>query len=311
LSFDHLLFAILRRVFINELMSKSIGWIGTGVMGDSMSEHLLDAGYDLRVHNRTKEKALSLIQQGARWCESAADAAKDADFVFAIVGFPKDVEETFLGERGILTTAKNGSVVIDMTTSEPSLAERIFERAKEKGVSSLDAPVSGGDLGARNASLSIMVGGEEDAFRQAKPLLEVMGENISWFGAAGSGQRVKMSNQILIATTMIGTVESILYAVRSGLEPNAVIDLIGSGAAGCWSINNLGRRIVKADYDPGFYIKHFVKDMSIALNDAERMGLDLPGLALAKKFYDRAVEAGQENEGTQALYKVFESMVSI
>lgn len=292
-------------------MSKSIGWIGTGVMGDSMAEHLLDAGYDLRVHNRTKEKALSLIQQGARWCESAADAAKDADFVFAIVGFPKDVEETFLGERGILTTAKNGSVVIDMTTSEPSLAERIFERAKEKGVSSLDAPVSGGDLGARNANLSIMVGGEEDAFRQAKPLLEVMGENISWFGAAGSGQRVKMSNQILIATTMIGTVESILYAVRSGLEPNAVIDLIGSGAAGCWSINNLGRRIVKADYDPGFYIKHFVKDMSIALNDAERMGLDLPGLALAKKFYDRAVEAGQENEGTQALYKVFESMVSI
>ena len=292
-------------------MSKSIGWIGTGVMGDSMAEHLLDAGYDLRVHNRTKEKALSLIQQGARWCESAADAAKDADFVFAIVGFPKDVEETFLGERGILTTAKNGSVVIDMTTSEPSLAERIFERAKEKGVSSLDAPVSGGDLGARNASLSIMVGGEEDAFRQAKPLLEVMGENISWFGAAGSGQRVKMSNQILIATTMIGTVESILYAVRSGLEPDAVIDLIGSGAAGCWSINNLGRRIVKADYDPGFYIKHFVKDMSIALNDAERMGLDLPGLALAKKFYDRAVEAGQENEGTQALYKVFESMGSI
>lgn len=292
-------------------MSKSIGWIGTGVMGDSMAEHLLDAGYDLRVHNRTKEKALSLIQQGARWCESAADAAKDADFVFAIVGFPKDVEETFLGERGILTTAKNGSVVIDMTTSEPSLAERIFERAKEKGVSSLDAPVSGGDLGARNASLSIMVGGEEDAFRQAKPLLEVMGENISWFGAAGSGQRVKMSNQILIATTMIGTVESILYAVRSGLEPNAVIDLIGSGAAGCWSINNLGRRIVKADYDPGFYIKHFVKDMSIALNDAERMGLDLPGLALAKKFYDRTVEAGQENEGTQALYKVFESMGSI
>ncbi len=292
-------------------MSKSIGWIGTGVMGDSMAEHLLDAGYDLRVHNRTKEKALSLIQQGARWCESAADAAKDADFVFAIVGFPKDVEETFLGERGILTTAKNGSVVIDMTTSEPSLAERIFERAKEKGVSSLDAPVSGGALGARNASLSIMVGGEEDAFRQAKPLLEVMGENISWFGAAGSGQRVKMSNQILIATTMIGTVESILYAVRSGLEPDAVIDLIGSGAAGCWSINNLGRRIVKADYDPGFYIKHFVKDMSIALNDAERMGLDLPGLALAKKFYDRAVEAGQENEGTQALYKVFESMGSI
>jgi 3-hydroxyisobutyrate dehydrogenase len=305
-----LLFAILQRVFINSSMSKAIGWIGTGVMGASMAGHLLDAGYDLRVHNRTKDKALSLIQQGAIWCESAADAAEGADVVFSIVGFPKDVAETFLGERGILATAKNGSVVVDMTTSEPSLAERIYETAKEKGIMALDAPVSGGDLGARNGTLSIMVGGEEEAFRQTKPLLEVMGENISWFGPAGSGQRVKMSNQILIATTMIGTVESILYAVRSGLEPNAVIDLIGSGAAGCWSINNLGRRIVKADYDPGFFIKHFVKDMTIALQDAERLGLKLPGLALAKKFYDQAVESGQENEGTQALYKVFESMSS-
>jgi 3-hydroxyisobutyrate dehydrogenase len=291
-------------------MSKSIGWIGTGVMGASMAGHLLDAGYDLRVHNRTKDKALSLIQQGAMWCESAADAAEGADVVFSIVGFPKDVAETFLGERGILATAKRDAVVVDMTTSEPSLAERIYETAKEKGIMALDAPVSGGDLGARNGTLSIMVGGEEEAFRQTKPLLEVMGENISWFGPAGSGQRVKMSNQILIATTMIGTVESILYAVRSGLEPNAVIDLIGSGAAGCWSINNLGRRIVKADYDPGFFIKHFVKDMTIALQDAERLGLKLPGLALAKKFYDQAVESGQENEGTQALYKVFESMSS-
>ncbi|MBC8349820.1 MAG: NAD(P)-dependent oxidoreductase [Verrucomicrobia bacterium] len=291
-------------------MSKAIGWIGTGVMGASMAGHLLDAGYDLRVHNRTKDKALSLIQQGAMWCESAADAAEGADVVFSIVGFPKDVAETFLGERGILATAKRDAVVVDMTTSEPSLAERIYETAKEKGIMALDAPVSGGDLGARNGTLSIMVGGEEEAFRQTKPLLEVMGENISWFGPAGSGQRVKMSNQILIATTMIGTVESILYAVRSGLEPNAVIDLIGSGAAGCWSINNLGRRIVKADYDPGFFIKHFVKDMTIALQDAERLGLKLPGLALAKKFYDQAVESGQENEGTQALYKVFESMSS-
>jgi 3-hydroxyisobutyrate dehydrogenase len=231
-------------------------------------------------------------------------------FCFLHRGLPKDVAETFLGERGILSTAKNGSVVIDMTTSEPSLAERIYETAKEKGVRALDAPVSGGDLGARNGKLAIMVGGEEEAFRQTKPLLDVMGENISWFGPAGSGQRVKMSNQILIATTMIGTVESLLYAIRSGLEPNAVIDLIGNGAAGCWSINNLGRRIVQGDYAPGFFIKHFVKDMSIALQDAERLGLELPGLALAKKIYDQAVEAGQENEGTQALYKVFERMGS-
>ena len=273
-----------------------------------MAGHILDAGFDLRVHSRTKGKALPLLRQGAKWCESASDAAEDADFVFSIVGFPEDVEETFLGERGILSSAKKGSIVVDMTTSEPSLAERIFESAKKKGVMTLDAPVSGGDLGARNATLSIMVGGEKEAFRQIKPLLEVMGKHISWFGAAGSGQRVKMSNQILIATTMIGTVESILYAVRSGLEPDSVIDLIGTGAAGCWSINNLGRRIVKGDYDPGFFIKHFVKDMRIALQDAERLGLQLPGLALAKKFYDKAVEAGQENEGTQALFKVFETM---
>ncbi|MBT3569541.1 MAG: NAD(P)-dependent oxidoreductase [Opitutae bacterium] len=291
-------------------MSKSIGWIGTGVMGYPMAGHLLSAGYDVRIYNRTKDKAIPLIQQGARWCESAGDASEGADFVFSIVGFPQDVEEIFFGERGILSTAKNGSVVVDMTTSEPSLAERIYETAKEKEVSSLDAPVSGGDLGARNATLSMMVGGDEESFRQTKPLLEVMGENISWFGPAGSGQRVKMSNQILIATTMIGTVESLLYAVRSGLKPNAVIDLIGSGAAGCWSINNLGRRIVKGDYAPGFFIKHFVKDMSIALQDAERLGLKLPGLSLAKEFYDQAVEAGQGNEGTQALYKVLESMSS-
>lgn len=307
-SSANLLFAILQRVFINNSMSKLIGWIGTGVMGSSMATHLMNAGYKVRVHNRTKSKALPLVQQGAKWCESAADATEGADIVFSIVGFPKDVEETFLGDRGILSTAKNGSVVVDMTTSEPTLAKRIHESAREMGVSALDAPVSGGDLGARNATLSIMVGGEKEAFRQTKPLLEVMGENISWFGPAGSGQRVKMSNQILIATTMIGTVESILYAVRAGLEPNAVIDLIGSGAAGCWSINNLGRRISKGDYAPGFFIKHFVKDMSIALQDAERLGLELPGLALAKKFYDRAVKEGRENQGTQALYKVFENM---
>ena len=199
-------------------------------------------------------------------------------------------------------------MAVDMTTSEPALAERIYEEAKGREVSTLDAPVSGGDLGARNGTLAIMVGGEEAAFSTVKPLLEVMGGNIALFGPAGSGQRVKMSNQILIATTMIGTVESLLYAVRSGLDADGVIDLIGSGAAGCWSINNLGRRIVKGDFAPGFFIKHFVKDMGIALSDAGRMNLKLPGLALAKEFYDRAVETGLENDGTQGLYKVFEQM---
>ena len=268
----------------------------------------MDAGYDLQVHNRTKSKALPLVQSGAVWRESAAEAAEGADFIFAIVGFPEDVEETFLGERGILSRAKEGAVAVDMTTSEPALAERIYEEAKGREVSTLDAPVSGGDLGARNGTLAIMVGGEEAAFSTVKPLLEVMGGNIARFGPAGSGQRVKMSNQILIATTMIGTVESLLYAVRSGLDADGVIDLIGSGAAGCWSINNLGRRIVKGDFAPGFFIKHFVKDMGIALSDAGRMNLKLPGLALAKEFYDRAVETGLENDGTQGLYKVFEQM---
>ncbi len=290
-------------------MREKIGWIGTGVMGSSMARHLLDAGYDdLRVHNRTKAKALPLVQSGAVWCESAAEAADGADFVFAIVGYPEDVEETFLGEQGILSTAKEGTVAVDMTTSEPALAERIHEVAKSKGVATLDAPVSGGDLGARNGTLAIMAGGEQEAFDAVKPFLEVIGENIALFGAAGSGQRVKMSNQILIATTMIGTVESLLYAVRAGLDADAVIDLIGSGAAGCWSINNLGRRIVKGDFAPGFFIKHFVKDMGIALRDAERMGLKLPGLALAKEFYDQAVATGLEDDGTQGLYKVLEEM---
>ena len=289
-------------------MSELIGWIGTGVMGASMARQLLNAGYDLQVHNRTKEKALGLMQSGAVWKDSPAEAAEGADFIFSIVGFPEDVEETYLGERGVLATAKEGAVAVEMTTSEPALAERIFEEGKGKGVSVLDAPVSGGDLGARNGSLAIMIGGEEDAFEAVLPILRAMGENISFFGPAGSGQRVKMSNQILIATTMIGTVESLLYARRAGLDADAVIDLIGSGAAGCWSINNLGRRIVTGDFAPGFFVKHFVKDMGIALRDAARMELQLPGLALAKEFYDRAVESGMEDEGTQALYKVLDAM---
>ena len=290
------------------MTAKKIGWIGTGVMGASMARHLLEAGHEVAVHTRTKGKASALIERVAGWSDSPAEAAEGADFTFAIVGYPTDVEETFLGEHGVLQTAGEGSVVVDMTTSEPALAERIAEEAEKKGVAALDAPVSGGDLGACNACLAIMVGGKREPYENALPLFKLMGKNVALFGPAGSGQRVKMSNQILIATTMIGTVESLLYAVRSGLDPDAVIDLIGSGAAGCWSINNLGRRIVKRDFAPGFYVKHFVKDMGIALRDAKRMKLKLPGLSLAKDFYDKAVEAGMENDGTHGLYKLFESL---
>lgn len=289
-------------------MSKTIGWIGLGVMGESMAGHLLDAGNQLRIHTRTKEKANRLIAHGAQWCDSPAETTQSSQFVFSIVGFPADVADVFLGDQGIIAAADKETVLVDMTTSDPALAERIHGHAKARGVNVLDAPVSGGDLGARNASLAIMAGGDRRAFDATLPLFEVMGDNIAYFGPAGSGQRVKMSNQILIASTMIGVVESLLYASRANLDINAVIKLIGSGAAGCWSINNLGPRIAQDDFAPGFFIKHFVKDMGIALQDAANLGIELPGLKLAKEFYDRAKAEGLENEGTQALYKIIDSM---
>tara|TARA_B100001964_G_C14053919_1_gene518283 strand:+ start:25 stop:906 length:882 start_codon:yes stop_codon:yes gene_type:complete len=289
-------------------MSDTIGWIGVGVMGRSMAGHLLDAGFRVRIHNRTKQKAQPLLERGATWCDTPGEVAIGSKFIFSIVGYPTDVEDILLGDGGVISSAEAGSVVVDMTTSEPALAQTIHAKAAADGVASLDAPVSGGDLGARNASLAIMAGGDREAFDLVRPLFEILGENIAYFGPAGSGQRVKMSNQILIASTMIGVVESLLYTTRAGLGMDAVIDLIGQGAAGCWSINNLGRRIAKQDFDPGFFIKHFVKDMGIALRDASAMKLELPGLALAKEFYDRAMAAGLENDGTQALYKIFASM---
>ena len=280
-------------------------------MGEPMAGHLLAAGHQLKVHTRTKEKANGLLAQGANWAETAAEVAEDCDFVFSIVGFPSDVEEVILGQDGVLSGATQGTTLIDMTTSEPALAERIHAAAAAKDVATLDAPVSGGDLGARNATLAIMVGGDNESYKDALPLFQLLGQNIAYFGPAGSGQRVKMSNQILIASTMIGVVESLLYATRAGLDMDEVIGLIGKGAAGCWSINNLGRRIAKQDYDPGFFIKHFVKDMGIALKDASVLGIDLPGLQLAKEFYEKAVAAGLENEGTQALYKIFLENISL
>jgi 3-hydroxyisobutyrate dehydrogenase len=271
-------------------------------MGRSMCGHLLAAGHEVKVHTRTKASAEAVVAAGARWCDTPGEAARDSEFVFTIVGYPSDVRAVYLDRDGLVEQAAPGCVLVDMTTSEPALAAEIFKAAQARGVAALDAPVSGGDLGARSASLAIMVGGEREAFERTMPLFEQMGKNIRLMGGPGAGQHTKMSNQILIAGTMIGVVESLLYAVKSGLDVDEVIDVIGSGAAGSWSINNLGRRIAKDDYDPGFFIKHFVKDMGIALAEAKRMRIALPGLALAEQLYVAAMAQGLENMGTQALF---------
>ena len=290
------------------MAKQKLGWIGTGVMGQSMCLHLLKAGYTCSIFNRTQSKAEKLIAAGAIWCESPAAVAKNSEVTFAIVGYPQDVEEVILGENGVLQTAASGTIIVDMTTSEPKLATNINAAAQKKGVLTLDAPVSGGDLGAKEGKLAIMVGGDKEAYDKVLPLLQIMGENIAYMGEAGAGQHTKMSNQILIASTMICVVESLLYAYKAGLNPAEVIDVIGKGAASSWSINNLGRRIVKGDFDPGFFIKHFIKDMGIALDEARQMKLSLPGLALANQFYVAATGLGYDNLGTQGLYKVFETL---
>ena len=289
-------------------MDKKIGWVGTGVMGRSMCSHILKANHPVCVHNRTREKCKDLEEMGAKWCSSPRELAAESDYVFAIVGYPQDVEKVFLGDEGVLRGIKSGAIIIDMTTSEPSLARRIYDEAKRKGVSSIDAPVSGGDIGARDAKLAIMAGGDREAFDAIMPLFQLMGENVAHMGGPGAGQHTKMSNQILIASTMIGVVESLLYAYKAGLDADGVIDVIGKGAAASWSINNLGRRIVAGDFDPGFFIKHFVKDMGIALMEAKSMNLSLPGLSLAHQFYISAMAQGLENLGTQGVYRVLASM---
>ncbi|MCG8533144.1 MAG: NAD(P)-dependent oxidoreductase [Desulfovibrionales bacterium] len=292
-------------------MSKNaltVGWIGTGVMGNSMCKHLMQAGYAAFVYNRTRVKTAELEALGATVCASPAEVAAKSDILFTIVGFPADVEEVILGENGVLRNAREGAIIVDMTTSTPSLAKRIAREAAANGMQALDAPVSGGDLGAKEGTLAIMVGGEQAPYDAVYPLFEIMGKNIQLMGGAGAGQHCKMSNQILIAGTMIGTVESLLYAAKAGMDLDQVIDLIGSGAAGSWSINNLGRRIAKGDFAPGFFIKHFVKDMGIALEEAAAMNLSLPGLAMANQFYVAAKAQGLEDLGTQGLYKVFAAM---
>jgi len=289
----------------------TIGWIGTGIMGNPMCGHILDAGYPVTIFTRTKTKARSLLDRGASWADSPRAAAEASDIVFTMVSYPSDVRDVILGPDGVLAGLRKGGVVVDMTTSSPALAVEIHTRAEENGCAALDAPVSGGDVGARKATLSIMVGGERKTFDRVLPLFELMGDKINYMGTAGKGQHTKMANQIHIATTMIGAVESLLYAYRAGLDLNEVIAAIGSGAAGSWTINNLGPRIVKRNFDPGFIIEHFLKDMGIALEEAKRMNLSLPGLSLAHQFYVAAHALGLGKNGTHALALVFEKMNGI
>lgn len=286
-------------------MKQKVGFIGLGVMGQSMAKHILHAGYPLYVYTRTKEKAKDLMQLGATWRDSISALAKECEIIITMIGYPKDVEEVYLGENGILSSAKPGTYVIDMTTSQPSLAKKIYDQAKFKHIQSLDAPVSGGDIGAREARLAIMVGGEKDAFDHCLPLLEIMGQNIVYQGDAGSGQHTKMCNQIAIAAGMIGVCEAISYAKKSGLKPADVLKSITTGAAGSWSLSNLAPRMLADDFEPGFYIKHFIKDMGIALEESNAMELYTPGLELAYKLYEQLAGAGYEEKGTQALVKLW------
>jgi len=285
-----------------------IGWIGTGVMGAPMAGQLLAAGHELYSFNRTKKKAEPLISKGAHWCKSVAEVAAHSEIVFTIVSLPADVEEIYLGERGVLCIAGPCRIVVDMTTSSPRLAQMIAEKASKGSMDSLDAPVSGGDIGARNATLAIMVGGDKKAFETVLPLFRLMGQNISHMGGPGAGQHTKMCNQILIAGTMIGVCESLLYAEKAGLDQQSVIDIIGKGAASCWAINNLGLRIVRGDFDPGFFVEHFIKDMGIALEEAAAAGLSLPGLALVHQLYLAVKAQGHGRAGTQALMLALRSL---
>ncbi len=281
--------------------STKIGWIGTGVMGSSMCGHLIAAGYPATVFNRTREKMAGLLDLGATAATSPREVAEASDVVFTIVGYPADVRAVTLGPAGTLEGSKAGTVLVDMTTSEPALAVEIAEAARAKGVDSVDAPVSGGDVGAREARLSIMIGGDPGVVGSLRPLFEAMGKTIVHQGPAGSGQHAKMVNQILIASGMIGVCEALLYGKKAGLDLTTVLQSVGSGAAGSWSLNNLGPRVIAGNFDPGFYVEHFLKDMGIALAESRRMKLALPGLALAEQLY-RAVEAqGHGRKGTHAL----------
>jgi 3-hydroxyisobutyrate dehydrogenase len=288
-----------------------IGWVGTGVMGRWMCQHLMSKGYSATVYTRSRDKAKALLDAGAAWADAPKAVAERCDVLFAIVGFPRDVREVFLGPQGALAGSKAGNVLVDMSTSEPSLAREIHEAAKAKGVGSVDAPVSGGDLGAKEARLSIMVGGDAEVVEAIRPLLECMGKTIVHQGPAGAGQHTKMVNQVLIATNMIGVCEALLYGYKAGLDLKTVLQSVGGGAAASWSLNNLGPRIMQRDFEPGFFVEHFIKDMGIALDEAKRMNLSLPGLALANQLYLAVKAQGYGKKGTQALMLALEHLSNV
>ena len=284
---------------------KKIGFVGTGVMGSSMVLNLIKHGYELSVYNRTKSKADACIAAGAKWCDTVAECAKDKDVVITIVGFPKDVEEVYFGENGILNAAKKGAYVIDMTTTSPMLSEKIYKAAAEKGIYALDAPVSGGDTGAKNGTLAIMIGGDKGAFDECIPVFEAMGTNIRYEGKAGNGQHVKMANQIAIAGAVSGVAEAVRYAEAMGVDVDTMLDTISNGAAGSWQMSNNGPKMAKEDYAPGFYIKHFIKDMKIAIECAETKGVTLDVLKQVCDEYVQLENNGKGELGTQAIIEYY------
>lgn len=283
-----------------------LGFIGVGVMGRGIIRNLMRGGHELVLYNRSQnDEVKQLLAEGARWANSPSRVAQQAEVVFTMVGFPNDVEEVYLGPEGIFAGAAPGLVAVDLTTSSPVLAKKLAALGEEKGLAILDAPVSGGDIGAREGRLSVMVGGAQAVFEKMQPLFSLMGQTIVLQGGPGAGQYTKMVNQIVIASTMLGVVEALVYAKAAGLDQERVLDSIASGAAGSAALSNLGPRMLKGDFAPGFYVKHFIKDMKIALSSAAELELQLPGLALAHDLYARLAAAGGENEGTQALYKLY------
>lgn len=282
-----------------------VGFIGTGVMGSSMVRHLLNAKYEVNVFNRTKEKAMPLVEEGAMWLETPAEITKNSDVIFTIVGYPEDVEYVYFGNNGIFEGISDGKILVDMTTSTPALAEKIAEKAQEVGASALDAPVSGGDLGAKNGTLTVMVGGDQTTFNTVRPLIETFSGDLRLFGPAGSGQHTKMVNQIMVAGTMTGMTEMLAYAKAAGLNLEEVVKTVNGGAAQNWSLGNYAPRILKEDYSPGFFVKHFVKDLKIALEEAGKMNLDLPATKQAYELYKKLEDSRHGDDGTQALVKLW------
>ena len=294
-----------------ESETTKIGWIGTGVMGQHMCRHIMKQGFKTSVYNRTKSKAQELINKGASWAATPKELALGSDVIFTMVGFPEDVYQVYMGTEGILEGTKKGSILIDMTTTLPSLALEIYKKAHKKGIHFVDAPVSGGDIGAKNAALSIMAGGDKNVINSIMPLFEIIGKKIVYQGGPGTGQHTKMCNQIVIAGTMIGMCESLLYGYKAGLDIEVMLSSISKGAAACWSLDNLAPRILNREFNSGFFVEHFVKDMGIALKEADKMNISLPGLALVNQLYKSVIANKGEKMGTQALMLTLEKMSNI